>query len=64
MASAIRAAGQELVASGVSTDDALDRLAAQAPRWSTIGANQAQDSAGNGAPKPAGDRISAGAEPK
>jgi hypothetical protein len=40
MASAIRAAGQELVASGVSTEAALDQLAAQAPRWSTIGANQ------------------------
>jgi hypothetical protein len=40
MASAIRAAGQELVASGVTTEAALDQLAAQAPRWSTIGANQ------------------------
>jgi hypothetical protein len=40
MASAIRGAGQELVASGVSTEAALDQLAAQAPRWSTIGANQ------------------------
>src|SRR6266851_887215 len=40
MASAIRAAGQELVASGVTTEAALDQLAVQAPRWSTIGANQ------------------------
>jgi hypothetical protein len=40
MASAIRAEGQELVASGVSTEEALDRLAAQAPRWATIGATQ------------------------
>lgn len=40
MASAIRAAGQDLVASGVTTEAALDQLAAQAPRWSTIGANQ------------------------
>ncbi|MCA1645467.1 MAG: hypothetical protein LC797_08375 [Chloroflexi bacterium] len=40
MTSAIRAAGQELVASGVSTEDALDQLAAQTPRWSTIGATQ------------------------
>jgi hypothetical protein len=40
MASAIRAAGQELVASGVSTEEALDELAAQAPRWATVGATQ------------------------
>jgi hypothetical protein len=40
MASAIRAAGQELVASGVSTEAALDQLADQAPRWATIGATQ------------------------
>jgi uncharacterized protein YoaH (UPF0181 family) len=40
MASAIRAAGQELVASGMSTEEALDQLAAQAPRWATIGAAQ------------------------
>jgi hypothetical protein len=40
MTSAIRAAGQELVASGVSTEDALDQLAAQAPRWAAIGASQ------------------------
>jgi hypothetical protein len=40
MASAIRAAGQDLVASGVTNEAALDQLAAQAPRWSTIGANQ------------------------
>jgi hypothetical protein len=40
IASEIRTAGQELVAAGVSAADALDQLAAQAPRWSTIGATQ------------------------
>jgi hypothetical protein len=40
MASAIRAAGQELVASGVSTEEALDRLAVEGPRWAAIGAAQ------------------------
>jgi hypothetical protein len=40
IASEIRTTGQELVAAGVSTEDALDQLAAQAPRWSTIGATQ------------------------
>ena len=42
MAGAIRAAGQELVASGASTTDALDQLAAQGPRWAAIGAAQAR----------------------
>lgn len=40
MAVAIRAAGQELIASGATTQEALDQLAEQAPRWATIGASQ------------------------
>ena len=35
---AIRATGLALVASGMSTEAALDRLAADSPRWATIGA--------------------------
>ncbi len=42
MAREIRAAGQELVAAGSSTEQALDQLAAQAPRWAGIGAAQAR----------------------
>jgi hypothetical protein len=42
MSSAIRAAGQELVASGSGTEAALDNLAAQSERWSTIGATHAR----------------------
>jgi hypothetical protein len=38
IAGAIRAAGQELVASGVSTEAALDQLAADQPGWAAIGA--------------------------
>ena len=40
MAAAIRAAGQELVASGMTAEAALEQLATEAPRWSGIGANQ------------------------
>jgi hypothetical protein len=40
MLATIRAAGQELVASGVGQVDALDQLAAQSPRWAAIGASQ------------------------
>ena len=42
MLAAIRAAGQELVASGVSQTDALERVAGQSPRWAAIGAAQAR----------------------
>ena len=42
MLAAIRAAGQELVASGVSQTDALEQLASEAPRWAAIGAAQAR----------------------
>jgi len=42
MATAIRAEGRDLVASGLSTEEALDQLAAQAPRWASIGASQAR----------------------
>jgi hypothetical protein len=49
----IRGAGQELVAAGVSTQDALDQLAAQAPRWSTIGAAQTRAVAARLASSPA-----------
>jgi hypothetical protein len=42
MATAIRAAGQELIASGVATEAALDDLAAQSERWSQIGAAHAR----------------------
>jgi hypothetical protein len=34
---AIRAAGRELVAQGASPAEALDQLAAQGPRWASIG---------------------------
>jgi len=39
---AIRAAGQEQVAAGVSQTDALEQLAADSPRWAAIGADQAR----------------------
>jgi hypothetical protein len=42
MAAAIRAAGQELIDAGQTTEAALEQLAAQAPRWSEIGATQAR----------------------
>ena len=42
MLAAIRAAGQELVAAGVSQTDALEQLASEAPRWAAIGAAQAR----------------------
>jgi hypothetical protein len=42
MATVIRAAGQELVASGVANEAALDDLAAQSERWSQIGATHAR----------------------
>ena len=42
MLAAMRAAGQELVASGVSQTDALERVAGQSPRWAAIGASQAR----------------------
>ena len=42
MATAIRAAGQELVARGAATEAALDDLAAQSERWSQIGATHAR----------------------
>src|SRR5919202_5097833 len=42
MLAAIRAAGRELVASGVSQTDALERVAGQSPRWAAIGAAQAR----------------------
>jgi hypothetical protein len=42
MTNAIRAAGQELVASGSSAESALDRLAGQPQRWATIGADRAR----------------------
>ncbi len=38
MAAAIRATGLALVASGLSTEAALDQLAIDSPRWATIGA--------------------------
>ncbi len=40
MTAAIRARGMELVASGTTDEAALDQLAAQAPRWSSIGSTQ------------------------
>jgi hypothetical protein len=40
MTTAIRAAGHELVASGLSAESALEQLASQAPTWSSIGASQ------------------------
>jgi len=40
MANAMRVEGQKLLAAGVTTEQALDLLAAQAPRWATIGAAQ------------------------
>jgi hypothetical protein len=46
MAAAIRSAGQELVASGMSADAALDQLAAETQRWATIGAVHAREVAG------------------
>jgi hypothetical protein len=42
MLAAVRAAGQELVATGVSQTDALEQLASEAPRWAAIGAAQAR----------------------
>jgi hypothetical protein len=42
MLAAIRVAGQELVASGVSGPTALERLAGQSARWTAIGAAQAR----------------------
>ena len=41
IASAIREAGHELIASGLSASEALDELAAQSARWSSIGATAA-----------------------
>jgi hypothetical protein len=40
--SAVRAAGQELVAAGATTDAALDQLAADPQRWATLGSTYAQ----------------------
>jgi hypothetical protein len=42
MISEIREAGRELVASGATSEQALDQLAAQPQRWATIGASQAR----------------------
>jgi hypothetical protein len=42
MAAAIRAAGQELVDAGLSTEAALDQLAAEPQRWAAIGASGAR----------------------
>jgi hypothetical protein len=42
MLAAIRLAGRELVASGVSTSQALEQLGAQSPRWASIAAAQAR----------------------
>lgn len=42
MLTAVRSAGQELVATGLSASDALDQLAAEPQRWSAIGASQAR----------------------
>jgi hypothetical protein len=42
MAAAIRSAGQELESAGQTPEQALDQLAADAPRWSAIGASQAR----------------------
>jgi hypothetical protein len=42
MAAAIRAAGQELVDAGLSTEAALDQLAADPQRWVAIGASGAR----------------------
>jgi hypothetical protein len=42
MLEAIREAGRELVATGTSPNQALDQLAAQPQRWSSIGAAQAR----------------------
>jgi hypothetical protein len=42
MLSAIRAAGQELVASGVSAEASLEQLAANAQRWTTLGGQRAR----------------------
>jgi hypothetical protein len=40
MSAAIRSAGVQLMASGTSTEAALDQLSSQAPRWAAIGAAQ------------------------
>jgi hypothetical protein len=39
---AIRAAGQELVASGVTAEQALEQLAASPQRWTTVGSQRAR----------------------
>lgn len=46
ISTAIRAEGRQLVATGVSTADALELLAGQSPHWATIGAEQARAVAG------------------
>jgi len=46
LSSAIRAAGNDLVASGVGSEAALERLAAEPQRWTSLGTTRARELAG------------------